>query len=164
MNRSIHFSAIGRGPEFRAVAHEIDVRDETAMKTTAVRVVLADMSRLTRELILRIVEAEPGVTVVAEVPDHVFSLRALVAETHADIVILGTDAPGLLAECAELLDELALRRVLAVSADGRRAHLYGPDSDDQRIDELSPGLILEVVRRPEILDTAGSSAQGGLQP
>jgi hypothetical protein len=145
------------------VAHEIDVRDETAMKTTAVRVVLADMSRLTRELILRIVEAEPGVTVVAEVPDHVFSLRALVAETRADIVILGTDAPGLLAECAELLDELALRRVLAVSADGRRAHLYGPDSDDLRIDELSPALILEVVRRNEILDTAGSSAQGGLQ-
>lgn len=164
MNRSIHFSAIGRGPESGQVADEIDVRDETAMKTTAVRVVLADMSRLTRELILRIVEAEPGVTVVAEVPDHVFSLRALVAETRAEIVILGTDAPGLLAECAELLDELALQRVLAVSADGRRAHLYAPDSDDLRIDELSPGLILEVVRRPEILETAGSSAQGGLQP
>ena len=123
-------------PRIRAVAHEIDVRDETAMKTTAVRVVLADMSRLTRELILRIVEAEPGVTVVARVPDHVYSLRALVAETR------GHRHPryrrtGLLAECAELLDELALRRVLAVSADGRRAHLYGPDSDDLRIDELS---------------------------
>jgi hypothetical protein len=144
------------------VAHEIDVRDETAMKATAVRVVLADMSRLTRELILRIVEAEPGVEVVAEVPDHVFSLRALVAETRAEIVILGNDTTGLLAECIELLDELALRRVLAVSADGRRAHLYGPESDDLQMDELTPGLILDVVRRHEILDTAGSSAQGGL--
>ena len=141
----------------------MDVRDETEMKTTAVRVVLADMSRLTRELILRIVEAEPGVKVVAELPDHVFSLRGVVAETAADIVILGADDSGLLAECVELLDELALRRVLAVSSDGRRAYLYGTGPDEMRVDELSPGFILDVVRRNEILETAAPTAQGGLQ-
>ena len=41
----------------------MDVRDETAMKTATVRIVLADMSRLTRELIVRILNAAPGVDV-----------------------------------------------------------------------------------------------------
>jgi DNA-binding NarL/FixJ family response regulator len=140
----------------------MDVRDERAMKTAAVRVVLADMSRVTRELVFRIVEEEPGVEVVAEVPDHAFSLRDVVVATAADVVILGVDTPALLAECIELLDELALARVLALSADGRRGYLYGPRPDGTRVDVLSPGLILDAVRRNEILDTAGSSAQGGL--
>jgi len=139
------------------------VRDETTMKTAAVRVVLADMSRLTRELILRILKAEPGVDVVAEVPDHAFSLRDIVAETAAEIVILGADAPALLAECIELLDEGAINRVLAVSADGRRAHLFDAGPDDAHTDELSPGFVLDVIRRNEILEMAGSTAQGGLQ-
>jgi hypothetical protein len=138
------------------------VRDETAMKTAAVRVVLADMSQLTRDLIVQILEAEPGVDVVAEVPDHAFSLRGIVAETAAEIVILGLDA-ALLAECIELLDEGALDRVLAVSADLRRAHLFGAGSDDARTGELSAGFIHDVIRRREILETAGSTAQGGLQ-
>lgn len=140
----------------------MDVRDEKAMKMAAVRVVLADMSRVTRELIFRIVEEEPGVEVVAEVPDHAFSLRDVVVETAADVVILGVDTPALLAECIELLDELALTRVLALSGDGRRGYLYGLRPDGTRVDVLSPGLILDAVRRNEILDTAGSSAQGGL--
>jgi DNA-binding NarL/FixJ family response regulator len=140
----------------------MDVRDEKAMKTAAVRVVLADMSRVTREIVFRIVEEEPGVEVVAEIPDHAFSLRNVVVETAADVVILGVDTPALLAECIELLDELALTRVLALSGDGRRGYLYGPRPDGTRVDVLSPGLILDAVRRNEILDTAGSSAQGGL--
>jgi DNA-binding NarL/FixJ family response regulator len=133
------------------------------MKTAVVRVVLADMSRLTRELMLRILKAEPGVDVVAEVPDHAFSLRDIVAEAAAEIVILGVDAPALLAECIELLDEGALDRVLAVSADGRRAHLFDAGPDDMHTDELSPRFVLDVVRRNEILEMAGSTAQGGLQ-
>jgi DNA-binding NarL/FixJ family response regulator len=139
------------------------VRDERAMKAAPVHVVLADMTRLTRDLIFRIVEAEPGVEVVAEVPDHAFSLRDVVAETAADVVILGADSPGLLGECIELLDELALRRVLAVSADGRRAHLYGAGLDDTRMDEFTPESLRELVRIDEILETAASTAQGGLQ-
>jgi DNA-binding NarL/FixJ family response regulator len=139
------------------------VRDERAMKAAAVHVVLADMSRSTRELIFRIAESEPGMEVVAEVPDHFFSLRDVVAETAADVVILGVDTPGLLGECIELLDELALRRVLAVSTDGRRLHLYGAGHDDTRVDELQPETILDLVRTNDIFETAGSTAQGGLQ-
>jgi DNA-binding NarL/FixJ family response regulator len=133
------------------------------MKAAPVHVVLADMTRLTRDLIFRIVEAEPGVEVVAEVPDHAFSLRDVVAETAADVVILGIDTPGLLGECIELLDEGALDRVIAVSADLRQAHLFGSAPDDARTGELSAGFILDVIRRREILETAGSTAQGGLQ-
>jgi hypothetical protein len=163
MDRSIHFGAGTHVPEFGRQKDEMRVRNEATMKPTAARVVLADMSRLTRDLIVRIVETEPGVEVVAEVPDHAISLRPVVAQTAADIVILDVDASGLLAECIELLDELALRRVLAVSADGRQAHVFGVNPGDSQVGELSPALILDVVRRSEILETAGSTAQGGLE-
>jgi hypothetical protein len=53
--------------------------------------------------------------------------------------------------------------VLAVSADGRQAHVFGVAPSDSQVGELSPALILDVVRRSEILETAGSTAQGGLE-
>jgi DNA-binding NarL/FixJ family response regulator len=119
----------------------------TTLPSTPVRVVLADMPRLTRELIRRALEEEPGVQVVREVSDADLSLRQLIEETEAEVVIAETDT-GLLAECRDLLDERAPLRVLALSADGRGAHLYGVQPYEIAVDEFSFDFVFEAVRRP----------------
>lgn len=116
----------------------------TASPPPPVRVVLADMSRLTRELICRILDEEPGVQVVSEVSDAEFPLRQLIEDADAEVVIVGADALGLLAECREFLEEHAPLRVLAVSADGRDAHLYGVRPYEMVVEDFSTGFVLEV--------------------
>jgi DNA-binding NarL/FixJ family response regulator len=116
----------------------------TTLPSTPVRVVLADMPRLTRELIRRALEVEPGVRVVRVVNDVDLSLRQLIEETDAEVVIAGN---RLRAECRDLLDERAPLRVLAVSADGRGAHLYGVHPYEKAVDEFSFDFVFEAVRR-----------------
>lgn len=116
------------------------------MPPTPVRVVLADMSRLNRELIRRILEEAPGIDVVSEVPDGGPSFRRLLEEAGAEVVIIGSEADGLLADCRALLGEPALRRVIAVSTDAREAQLYGVRPYEMRVEDFSPEFVVEAVR------------------
>lgn len=83
---------------------------------------------------------------VRESNDVGLSLRQLIEETNAEVVIAGNEA-GLRAECRDLLDERAPLRVLAVSADGRGAHLYGVHPYEKAVDEFSFDFVFEAVRR-----------------
>jgi DNA-binding NarL/FixJ family response regulator len=118
----------------------------TALPVRPVRIVLADLPRLTRDLISRTFEDEPMIDVVCEVTDVTSPVRELVDETDADIVIVGAQAPALLAECRELLHEDAPLRVLAVSGDGREAHLYGLRPYEVVVSEFSCDSVLELAR------------------
>jgi DNA-binding NarL/FixJ family response regulator len=122
---------------------------DTASPPPPVRVVLADMSRLTRELISRILEKEPGTHVVRDATAASVPLRRLVEETGAHVVIIGGDAADELAECRELLEERALLRMVVVSADGRDAHLHGIRAYETVVDDFSPRFVLDLVRPPE---------------
>lgn len=139
----------------------------TALPSPPVRVVLADMSRLTRELISRILEAEPEVQLVGELTAVTLPLRQLIEKADADVLIVGAGAPGLAAECRELLDQHARLRVLVVSADGDEARLHGVRPYELGAKEFSPDFLLDVVRKPETLgrielaEPAGFTAQGG---
>lgn len=144
----------------------------TASPSLPVRVLLADMSRMTREVIGRILEQEPGVeVVVSETHAGASPFRQLIENTEADVVIVGTEERHLLAECRELIDDRAPVRVLAVSGNGQEAHLYGVRRYEMVVEEFSPGFLLEVVR-PESVEkvvvataaaAAGSTAQGGFE-
>jgi CTP:molybdopterin cytidylyltransferase MocA len=118
---------------------------------TPVRVVLADMPRLTQELIRRILEAEPGVEVVIDANDLAVPLPQLLEETGADVAIVGAETLHLIEECRELLDERARLRVLTVSADGQEGHLYGLRPYETAVEDFSPEFVLEVVTRPRVL-------------
>lgn len=139
----------------------------TALPSPPVRVVLADMSRLTRELIGRILEQEPEVQVVAELTAVTLPLRQLIANADADVLIVGAGGLGLAAECRELIDERARLRVLVVSASGQEARLHGVRPYEVGAEEFSPGFLLDVVRKPETLrrivfaEAAGFTAHGG---
>jgi chemotaxis response regulator CheB len=137
------------------------VNVDTAPPTLPVRVVLADMSRLTRELIRRILEKEPGSHVVCDASSTSVPLRRLVEETGAHVVIIGTEAGGL-AECRELLEERALLRMVVVSADGRDAQIHGVRPYEKAVDDFSPRFVLDLVRSPESLEDLDT--QRGLQP
>lgn len=62
--------------------------------TRSVRVLLADDHTLVRAGVRRILESQPGVTVVAEAADGPGAL-ALVAEHEADVLVLDLKMPGL---------------------------------------------------------------------
>ena len=133
----------------------------TALPLPPIRVVVAYLPRLTRDLISRTLEDEPTIDLVHEVADAGCSARQLIDETGADIVILGAETPALLAECRKLLDERALR-VLAVSGDGREARLYGVRPYEVIVNEFSCDSVLEIARnRPPNSRTAHRAAEGG---
>jgi DNA-binding NarL/FixJ family response regulator len=121
----------------------------TTVPVPSVRVVLVGLPQLTRDLIARILDKEPEIHVVGEVgeTEGAVPVRRLIEEAAADIVIVGYDAPALVTECHQLLDEQAPWRVLAVSSDGRDAHLYGVRPYAIAIDEFSLDSVLEIVRK-----------------
>ena len=132
----------------------------TALPLPRIRVVLAYLPRLTRDLISRTLEDEPAIDVVHEVTDAGRSPRQLIDETDADLVIVGAEKPGLLAECRELLHERAPLRVLAVSGDGREARLYGVRPYEVILDEFSCDSVLELAsNRPRNSRTAHQAAE-----
>jgi DNA-binding NarL/FixJ family response regulator len=104
------------------------------------------MSRLTGELIRRILEEEHGVEVVGEVTDATHAVRELIEEAEANVIIVGTSTPDLITNCRALLEGHPLRRVIAVSADARAAHVYGIRPYEAVLDELSPQVVVDVVR------------------
>jgi DNA-binding NarL/FixJ family response regulator len=120
----------------------------TALPSPPIRVVFVGLPQLTRDLIARILDEEPEIHVVGEVgeAEAAVPLRRLIEEAAADIVIVGYDAPALLTECHQLLDEHAPWRVLAVTSDERDAHLYGVRPYAMAIEEFSLDSVLEIVR------------------
>jgi chemotaxis response regulator CheB len=132
----------------------------TAPPLPPIRVVLAHLPRLTRDLISRTLKDEPAIDVVREVTDAGRSARQLIDETDADLVIVGAEKPGLLAEYRELLDERAPLRVLAVSSDGREARLYGVRPYEVILCEFSCDSVLELAsNRPRNSRTAHRAAE-----
>ena len=134
----------------------------TALPLPPIRVVLACLPRLTRDLISRTLEDGGAIAVVDEVPVAGRSARQLIDETDADLVIVGAEKPGLLAECRELLDERAPLRVLAVSGDGREARLYGVRPYEVILGDFSCDSVLALAgNRPRNRRTAHRAAEGG---
>ena len=116
------------------------------MHPAPVRVVLVDMSRLTRDLIRSMLEAQPGIEVVREVPDHALPLHEVIEASEAEVTIVADEAPDLVAECRAWLGQRRPRRLIVVSADGREARLYGVRSYEASAEELSAEFVVDAVR------------------
>jgi hypothetical protein len=130
---------------------------EESADSKAVRVILVDMSRLTRDLIRQILDEQPGIEVVGEVPNASIRLREVLEESGAEMIIVGDEAPDLVAECRALLGRRGPRSVIAVMAEGRAAHLYGLRPYETATGEFSREFVLEAVGIHR-----GSSAPAGV--
>jgi DNA-binding NarL/FixJ family response regulator len=88
-----------------------------------VRVLLLDLPRLLREIVRNVLDAQPGVTVVAVRP-FPLSVPDAVDEERADLVVLG-QGPRYADVARELLERRPRVPLVSISADGRQATISG---------------------------------------
>jgi len=99
-----------------------------------VRVVLAGVPRLLRDVVRAVLAAEPGVAVVGD--------GDALGDEPADVVVLAAGAGGADDIIAAALRRREAVRLVIVSADGSRAYHCTPCGD------LSPAVLRDAVRGP----------------
>jgi DNA-binding NarL/FixJ family response regulator len=109
------------------------------------RILLADVPRMLREIVDEIVAGESDLEVVGEVPASQ-QLLAAAEQTAAGFVIVGLDDGELPEQCEIFLRTHPHLKVLAVSGDGRQAFLCSPRQRIEPIGELSPSTLLAAIR------------------
>ena len=115
------------------------------------RVVLVGMPGMLRDLVREIAEAEPGVAIVAEVAER-RDAPLIIRDVRADFVILGLDegADASAGEVSEDVSDLLTGNpglaVLGITSDGKRAYLYEMRPHLVPLGELSPAVLIDVIR------------------
>jgi DNA-binding NarL/FixJ family response regulator len=109
------------------------------------RILLVDVSRLTRELVERAVAHAEDMGVVGTATADA-ELDELAASTHADVLIVGLHDSGLPPSCVDVLMEHPRMKVLAIEERAGRARLYELRPEQVEIGEVSPDDVLETIR------------------
>jgi DNA-binding NarL/FixJ family response regulator len=109
-----------------------------------IRIVLAGMPRMLREIVREIVQRELDMTVVAETADQAELVR-LLGGRQAEVVLAGTE--GLRgADVDRLFDRHPRLKLLAVSGVGSEAVLYELRPRKVALGELAPGTLTAAIR------------------
>src|SRR5437764_1053147 len=82
------------------------------------------MPRMLSDILADVLSAEPDMEVVGVLSSR-GKLRATVAETRADVVVLALGDSRLPKDCGRLLRAHPRLRVLGVTSEGRRGFLFG---------------------------------------
>jgi hypothetical protein len=108
--------------------------------------VLLAMPLMLRDIVKTIVTDQPDMEVVGELglDDDVSNAAT---ETGADFVITSLEATGLHPSCTRLLDARSRVKVLAIGGDGRHAFLYELQPRKHALGELSPDVLVRVIRK-----------------
>lgn len=109
------------------------------------RILLVDVSRLTRELVERAVARAEDMGVVGATAS-VDGLDELAAKTHADVLIVGLHDHELPAACVRVLLGRPRVKVLAIEERAGRARLYELRPEQVEIGEVSPDDVVETIR------------------
>src|SRR5437763_13610122 len=88
------------------------------------RILLVEMPRMLCDILADVLSAEPDMEVVGVLSSR-GKLRATVAETRADVVVLALGDSRLPADCGRLLRAHPRIRVLRVTSEGTRRFLLG---------------------------------------
>src|SRR5439155_241883 len=88
------------------------------------RILLVEMPRMLCDIVADVLSAEPDMEVVGVLSSR-GKLRATVAETRADVVVLALGDSRLPKDCERLLRAHPRLRVLGVTSEGRRGFLFG---------------------------------------
>lgn len=131
------------GPFTRAPARAT-IRSPVWGPKESVEVVLVDMPQMLHDIIREQIAHAPGLRVAAEVAD-VTEADAAVTRAAADVVIAGADALDVFG-VDRLLSAHPRLTVLTIDREGRETVLSELRPHRQRLGELSPQRLLEVVR------------------
>lgn len=110
-----------------------------------IRLVLAEMPRLLRDILQESLLCEPDVALIGEAPTLV-QLTSLVKQDGVDVVVLGLSGPELPASYYTLFDADARVRILAIANHGRKASLYELRPHRKVLGEGSPRELMQVIR------------------
>lgn len=110
-----------------------------------IRVLLTDLPRMPREILLNLLAAQPAMVVeVADEPQA--PLVSAVDRARAQVVILGQDAPAMTSRCRDLLEQRPRVQVMTVSIDGRQISLYGLRPYREPLGEVEPEKLVDAIR------------------
>jgi len=109
------------------------------------RILLVEMTGMLCDILAAVLSAEPDMEVVGVLSSR-GKLRATVAETKADVVVLALEDSELPEDCGRLLHAHPRMRVLGVASDGRRGFLYELRPLKASLGELSPQGLVETIR------------------
>jgi hypothetical protein len=111
-----------------------------------IRVVLAEMPRMLRDIVQNMLGGVPDVALTTA-PVRVDGLDEMLAALEPDVVILD-EASSRGDDFAALLFAHPRLRLVAISGDGRDAHLYELRPHRVALGALSPTALIDVVRAP----------------
>jgi len=116
-----------------------------------IRVLVANQSRLMRELIMTTIADQPDIELVGEV-DKAEDVTDAVAQARPDVLILAMEHKKFRARCGFLLGRYPDMKILALAPEENRAQIYWATVDIRcKPLESSEAGILEAVRRQAIL-------------
>jgi two-component system response regulator DesR len=119
-----------------------------------IRVLLAGMPRMLRDVFTLVLADQPDMEVVGELTD-LLDLLLAARYTHSDVAILGlrdAEFPGI---CTHLLAEYPHIKILGVTRDGRRAFVYALRPSKVPVGEVSPDGLLAAIREAVRADENG---------
>jgi DNA-binding NarL/FixJ family response regulator len=111
-----------------------------------VKVILANDSRLLREMLRRVLGSAPQLAIVAEV-DDLHQLEPVLAETDARWIIVSLtpegEFPGIV---KSLLQTYSTTHVLAIAVDGSTVRVLHMEPNEQQVDVFSVEEILSLLQ------------------
>jgi DNA-binding NarL/FixJ family response regulator len=111
-----------------------------------VKVILANDSRLLREMLRRVLGSAPQLAIVAEV-DDLHQLEPVLAETDARWIIVSLtpegEFPGIV---KSLLQTYSTTHVLAIAVDGSTVRVLHMEHNEQQVDVFSVEEILSLLQ------------------
>jgi DNA-binding NarL/FixJ family response regulator len=110
-----------------------------------IRVVLAEMPPILRDVLARTLADQPDMVLVGELGTSMELILAA-GETRADVVILGLDDAEFPGVASHLLGEYPHLKFLGVSADGRNAYLCELRPWKVRLMDVSPQGLVGAIR------------------
>lgn len=110
-----------------------------------IRVLLAEMPQLLRDVIRYLLSDQPDMEVIGNISDWL-ELLVTAREMHADVVILGVESSELPGICSHLLHELPDIKLLGVTDDTRHAFLHELRPQKVPLREASAQGLLDAIR------------------
>ena len=124
------------------------------------RILLVEMPRILCDILADVLSAEPDMEVVGVLSGR-GKLRATVAKTRADVVVLALGDSRLPEDCGRLLRAHPRIRVLGVTSEGRRGFLFGLRPLKASLGELSPQRLVNAIRTTDRMEENAALHFGG---